>query len=123
MNRRLVTSFRYAFAGLGYLWRTQPNVRIHAAITLAVIAAGLWLGLPRRDWAVIVVTVGLVLVSEALNTAVEATVDLASPQPHPLAKVAKDVGAGAVVLSASAAVLVGLLLLGPPLWTRLFGAG
>jgi diacylglycerol kinase len=123
MNRRLVASFRYAFAGLGYLWRTQPNVRIHGTITLAVVALGMWLGLPSHDWAVIVVTVSLVLVSEALNTAVEATVDLVSPQPHPLAKVAKDVGAGAVVLSACAAVVVGLLLLGPPLWTRLFGGG
>lgn len=119
--RRLVTSFRYAWAGLGYLLRTQPNARIHLAITVAVIGVGAWLGLSARDWAVIAVTVGLVFVAEAFNTALEAAVDLASPAPHPLARVAKDVGAAAVTLAALAAVVVGVLLLGPPLWARLFG--
>ena len=61
----------------------------------------------------------LVFVAEFLNTAIEVVVDLASPQIHPLAKVAKDVGAGAVLLAAVAAVLVGLLILGPPLWAKL----
>jgi diacylglycerol kinase len=117
---RLLVSFRYAFAGLAYLLRTQPNARIHLAITLAVVIAGLWVGLPTRDWAVIAVTVALVLVSEAFNTALEAMVDLATSEPHPLAKVSKDVGAGAVTLAAIAAVVIGLLLLGPPLWARLF---
>lgn len=118
---RLITSFRYAFAGLGYLLRTQPNARIHLAITLAVVVVGLWLGLPARDWAVIALTVGLVLVAEAFNTALEALVDLACPERHPLAGVVKDVSAGAVTLAAITAVVVGLLLLGPPLWGRLFG--
>ncbi len=118
---RLAASFRYAFAGLGYLFRTQPNARIHLLLTLAVLAVGLWLGLPARDWAVIALTVGLVLMAEAFNTALEALVDLACPGQHPLAGRAKDVGAGAVTLAALAAALVGLLLLGPPLWGRLFG--
>ena len=64
---------------------------------------------------------GLVFVAEAFNTALEAVADLASPEHHPLAKVAKDVGAGGVTLAAIAAVIAGLLILGPPLWTRLFG--
>ncbi len=119
--RRLVASFRYAFAGLAFLFRTQANARIHVLITLAVLAVGLWLGLPARDWAVIALTVGLVLMAEAFNTALEALVDLACPEPHPLAGRAKDVSAGAVTLAALAAVLVGLLWLGPPLWGRLFG--
>jgi diacylglycerol kinase len=118
---RLVTSFRYAFAGLAYLVRSQPNARIHLAIAAAVVLLGLWLDLPVRDWAVIVVTVGLVFSAEAFNTALEAVVDLASPGPHPLARAAKDVGAGAVTIAALAAVVVGLLILGPPLWRRLFG--
>ena len=118
---RLFASFRYALAGLGYLLRTQPNARIHLTITLAVVVVGLWLGLPARDWAVIALTVGLVLMAEAFNTALEAAVDLAHPEPHPLAEVAKDVGAAAVTLAAIAAVVVGLLVLGPPLWGRLFG--
>jgi len=118
---RLITSFRYAFAGLGYLLRTQPNARIHLAVTLAVVLVGLWVGLPARDWAVVALTVGLVLMAEAFNTALEAVVDLAHPERHPLAGAAKDVGAAAVTLAAIAAVLVGLLVLGPPLWGRLFG--
>jgi diacylglycerol kinase len=119
--RRLATSFRYALAGLGYLFGSQPNARIHLSITAAVVGVGLWLGLPARDWAVLAVTAGLVFAAEAFNTALEAAVDLASPELDPLARVAKDVGAAAVTLAAGAAVVVGLLLLGPPLWARLFG--
>jgi diacylglycerol kinase (ATP) len=118
---RLVNSFRYAFAGLIYLLRTQPNARIHLAISGVVVVVGLWIGLPARDWAVIALTIGLVLVTEAFNTALEAVVDLTSPGRHPLARVAKDISAGAVMLAAITAVVVGLLLLGPPLWARLFG--
>lgn len=118
---RLLASFRYAFAGLSYLFRTQPNARVHLALTTAVMILGLWLGLSARDWAVIAVTAGLVLAAEAFNTALEAMVDLATPKRHPLAQVAKDVSAGAVTLTAIAAVVVGFLILGPPLWIRLFG--
>ncbi len=120
MNR-LRASFRYAFAGLAYLFSTQPNARVHLAITSGVTILGLWLGLSARDWAVIAVTAGLVLGAEAFNTAVEAVVDLVSPERHPLAQVVKDVSAAAVTLTAIAAVVVGLLILGPPLWARLFG--
>ena len=116
----IVLTTTHAFAGLGYLLRTQPNVRIHLAISGAVVVVGLWVGLPARDWAVVALTVGLVLTAEAFNTALEALVDIVSPERHPLAQVAKDVSAGAVTLAAIAALVVGLLLLGPPLWGRLF---
>ena len=119
--RRLAASFSHALVGLGYLFRSQPNARIHLIITAVVVGLGLWLGLPARDWAVMVVTAGLVFAAEAFNTALEAAVDLATSERHPLARVAKDVGAAAVTLAAVAAVVVGLLLLGPPLWVRLFG--
>jgi diacylglycerol kinase (ATP) len=118
---RLLASFRHAFAGLGHLFRSQPNARIHLAIAIAVLILGLWLGLPARDWAVIAVTMGLVFTAEAFNTALEASIDLASPERHPLAQIGKDVAAAAVTLAALSAVVVGLLLLGPPLWMRLFG--
>lgn len=98
---------------------TQHNAWIHLAITAVVVALSFWLRLDARDWAVIVLTIALVFAAEFLNTAVEVVVDLASPQIHPLAKVAKDVGAGAVLITAIAAVLVGLLILGPPLWSKL----
>ena len=103
-----------------YLFCTQPNARVHLAITGAAVVIGLWVGLPARDWAIIALTVGLVLAAEAFNTGAEALVDLVSPEQHPLAKTAKDVSAAAVVLAALAAVVVGLLVLGPPLWEKLF---
>ena len=114
-----VISFRYAFAGLSYVLRTQPNARIHVAVTLIVAALGAWLGLGRLEWAVLGLAVGLVWVSEFMNTALEAVIDLTSPQAHPLAKAGKDVAAAGVLLAAAAAALAGLLVLGPPLWARL----
>jgi diacylglycerol kinase (ATP) len=114
-------SFRHAFAGCWHLLHTQQNAWIHACATVAVTALGLWLGLGRLEWAVIVLAVGLVWMAEFVNTALEAVVDLASPDLHPLAKIGKDVAAAAVLVGAITAVVVGLLVLGPPLWLRLFG--
>ena len=117
--RSRLRSFGYAFAGWGYVLRTQRNTWIHAALSLAVVLVSWWLGLSALEWAIILITISMVWMAELLNTALEAVVDLASPQQHPLAKVGKDVGAAAVLLSALAAVLTGLLVLGPPLWERL----
>ena len=108
-------SFRYAFSGWGYVLRTQKNAWIHAIFSIAVILLAFLLKVGLRDLAVLVVTITTVWMSEFLNTALEAVVDLASPQFHPLAKVGKDVGAAAVLIAAMASVLVGLLILGPPL--------
>jgi diacylglycerol kinase len=118
VTRRL-NSFRYAFAGLGYVLRTQHNAWIHSVITLLVVLVGLWLGLSRIEWALIAVTIGIVWTAEIMNTALEVTIDLVSPQPHPLAKIVKDCAAAAVLVTAGMAVVIGLLLLGPPLWDRL----
>lgn len=112
-------SFRYAFAGWWYVIRTQKNAWIHALISVVVIAAALVLRLPARDVAVLLITIALVWTAEFINTALEAVVDLASPQLHPLAKVGKDVGAAAVLISALASILVGFLILGPPLWAAI----
>ncbi len=90
-------------------------------ISGTVIILGLWLDLNYRDWAVIILTISMVWTAEFLNTALEAVVDLASPQQHPLARVGKDVGAAAVMIAAVASVIVGLLILGPPLWERIEG--
>src|SRR5688500_13748163 len=118
---RIVRSFGFAFAGLGYLLRTQRNARIHLLVGTAACALAAWLRVSRVEWAVIVFTIALVVILEGLNTAVEAAVDLASPAVHPLAKAAKDLAAGMVLVAAIASVAVGLLILGPPLWARLFG--
>lgn len=112
-------SFRYAFHGWFYVLRTQRNAWIHSAIATAVFVVGLWLQIPPRDWAVIILTAALVFSAEFLNTSIEAVVDLASPDKHPLAKIGKDVGAAAVLVSALAAILIGILLLGPPLLQKL----
>jgi diacylglycerol kinase len=114
-------SFCHAFAGCVYMLRTQKNAWIHACATVAVTIAGVWLGLSRWEWAVILLVVGLVWMAEFVNTALEAVVDLASPELHPLAKVGKDVGAAAVLVGSITAVAVGLLILGPPLWAKVFG--
>src|SRR6187200_651267 len=90
----LVQSFRFAFAGLAYCFRTQRNFRIHIAIGLLAVLAGVLLGLTWPEWAVIVLLIVLVLAAEMVNTMVESLVDLVTTEYHPLAKVAKDVAAG-----------------------------
>jgi diacylglycerol kinase (ATP) len=114
-----IASLGHAFRGWVYVMRTQHNARIHAVAATIVLVLGLWLKIPARDWAVLILTIGTVFAAEFVNTAIEAVVDLASPQRHPLAKVGKDVGAAAVLIAALAAVLIGLLILGPPLWGKL----
>ena len=114
-----IASFRYAFHGWHYALRTQQNIWIHTVVATAVLIVGLWLQLPARDWAVLILTTAMVFAAEFLNTSIEAVVDLASPEHHPLAKIGKDVGAAAVLVAAFAAILVGLLILGPPLWAKL----
>jgi diacylglycerol kinase len=115
-----IDSFRHALAGWGTLIRGTPNARIHLAFALGATAAGLWLRLTRVEWAILAVTIGLVFTAEFINSALEAVVDLASPEIHPLAKSAKDIAAGGVLFAACVAVMVGLLLFGPPLLVLIF---
>jgi len=114
-----IESFGHAFRGWWHVLKTQQNAWIHALVAVVVFIVSFWLNLPARDWAVIILTVTMVFTAEFINTAIEAVVDLASPRKHPLAKVGKDVGAAAVLIAALAAILVGLLILGPPLWQKL----
>jgi diacylglycerol kinase len=114
--RSRLRSFRYAFSGWGYVLRTQQNTWIHAMVTITVIILGLLLKISHYDWALIFIAITLVWVAEFLNTALEAVVDLAVEEQHPLAKAGKDVGAAAVLITALTAILIGFLILGPPLW-------
>lgn len=116
--RSRARSFKYAFAGWLYVLRTQQNTWIHAFISVAVIIAGFWLRISRYDWIAILIAMTMVWVAEFLNTAMEAIVDLAVEEQHPLAKAGKDVGAAAVLITALTAVLIGILILGPPIWHR-----
>jgi diacylglycerol kinase len=114
-------AFRHAFRGWWFVIRTQRNAWLHAVITTLVILVGWWLHISMSNWAVLLLTIALVWTAEFINTALEAVVDLASPQQHPLAKVGKDVGAAAVLIASLTSILVGLLILGPPLWEKLKG--
>lgn len=111
-------AFRNAFAGWGYVLRSQPNTWIHALATLAVVALSWWLHLGRRDWSILVLAIGLVWCAELLNTALEVVIDLVSPDFHPLARKGKDISAAAVVAAATSAAVVGFLILAPPLWAK-----
>jgi diacylglycerol kinase (ATP) len=108
-------SFKFALRGLAVMLRSQHNAWIHAVATLLVIAAGLWLRLSAADWCWIVLAVVSVWTAEALNTAFEFLADVASPDFHPTVAKAKDVAAGAVLVTAVGAVVIGLLVLGPRL--------
>ena len=114
-----ILAFGHAFRGWWYVLKTQQNAWVHSLFTTAVFIVGLWVGLTPLDWAIIVLTVAMVFTAEFINTAIEAVVDLAMPVHHPLAKVGKDVGAGAVLVAALAGIVIGLLIIGPPLWTRI----
>jgi diacylglycerol kinase len=111
----LSRSFRHAFRGLATLVRTEPNAWIHATATAAVVGMALLLGVGRAHWLWLVAAIAGVWAAEALNTAVERLADSVHPEPHPLIREAKDAAAGAVLVAAGAAVLIGLLVLGPPL--------
>ena len=120
MPNTLASSFRNAFSGISYALRTQRNARIHLGITLGVLVLGIYLRIGAEYWVPLILAAGLVWTAELVNTALEAAIDLASPQEHSLAKTSKDVSAGAVLLAAGAAAVVGILILGPPLLTRIF---
>jgi diacylglycerol kinase len=108
-------SFRYAFSGLRYAFVTQRNLRLHFSTAAAVMILGWILNLPKREFIVVLAAIMVVMVAEMMNTAVEAVVDLASPDIHPLAQTAKDVAAGAVLLAAIGAASLGLWVFVPRL--------
>ena len=111
----LLRSFSYALDGLAHLMRTQRNFRIELAIGAAAVVGGIWASLAPIEWIALALTIALVLILEAVNTAIEHAVTLASPAVDPRAKAAKDVSAAAVLIAAVAAVAVGALLFGPRL--------
>jgi diacylglycerol kinase len=117
--RRLLRAFGYAGEGLSHLWGNERNVRIHLVLTALAIVMAFYLGLSAVEWAVLSLTIGFVFSAEAMNTAIEAAMDLVSPDRHPLAKAAKDTAAAAVLVAAAAAVSVAAFLFVPHLLARL----
>ena len=114
-------SLTYAWSGLVMTFRTQRNARIHTIVGFLVLAAAAFLRLEWLQAGVLVLTIGAVLAAETINTTVEAIVDLLSPEWHQRAKVAKDTSAAAVLIMSLTAIVVGMLILGPPLWARIAG--
>ena len=112
----LLISFKYAWAGVRYAFITQRNFRIHTIVATLALSLGFYLQVSAMEMAVITITCAMVMILELINTAIESVVDLTVKQTyHELAKIAKDCAAGAVLLSAIAAVLVAGFILLPPL--------
>ncbi len=118
ISRNRWNSLGFAIAGWLHMLRYQKNTRIQAVASILVFGLALWLEIPARDLAVIVLTVAVVWMTEFVNAAIEAAINVASPEFHPMAKVGKDVAAAAVLVGVIASVVIGLLILGPPLWER-----
>lgn len=109
-------SFCAAVTGAVHTVRTQPNAWIELSAVAVVTLAGWGFQIARWEWVSLVLIFSLVLALEAVNTAVEATIDLVSPQYHPLAKIAKDAAAGALLLAALGSLVIALIIFGPRLW-------
>lgn len=116
---KFIAGFGYAFQGLWYSLRTQINMQVHLAIAVLAIALGIVLRVSAVEFAMIFVAIAGVLIAEMFNTVIELCIDLASPEYHPLAKIAKDVSAGAVLVSAILAIVIALFVFGPHLWALL----
>lgn len=115
-----IRSFKYAFQGILDFVGTEPNARLHLLAAVAAVALGWGLAISRAEWGLIILCIVVVLAAEAFNTAVETLTDLVSPDRHPLARRAKDVAAGAVLLTALGALGCGLLVFLPKIWPILF---
>lgn len=111
-------SLRYALAGWLYMLKYGKNTRIQMVFSILVFILGWWLGLSPMTWAILILTVTINWAAEFINGAVEATINLASPDIHPMARVGKDVAAATSLLAASASAIIGALLLLPPLLER-----
>ena len=112
---KFIAGFGFAFSGLWFATRTQVNMKVHIALAVVALALGIFLHISAVEFALIFVAIAGVMVAEMLNTVIELCVDLASPSYHPLAKIAKDVAAGAVLLSAITAIIIALFIFGPHL--------
>jgi undecaprenol kinase len=114
MNR-LRSSFKYAFQGIAHAIRTQANLQIHLAISIIVVVAGIVFRISITEWIDIVLAMMIVLSAELFNTSIENAMDRVSTEVHPLAKVAKDTAAGAVLITAIGSVVIGMLIFAPKL--------
>jgi diacylglycerol kinase (ATP) len=113
---KLLKSFAFAGKGIGYVWRSEPNFRVHVVVALLAISLGFALQIEGYEWIAITLCIGGVMSAEALNSALEVLADATHPNQHPLIGKAKDASAGAVLLIALAALAVGAIIFVPKLW-------
>lgn len=111
--KRRVLSFKYAFEGLLAAFKEEPNLKIHLGFGLLVIIASFWFQISKLDWIIIITMIGLVISVELTNTAIEAVVDYLIKEQHPGAKIAKDISAAAVLVSAITATITGAIIFLP----------
>lgn len=108
-------SLQYALAGWLYMLRRQKNTRIMSVTSILIFVIAFWIGVSRIEWAILILTVTIVWLAEFINAGIEAAIDIAAPEIHPMAQVGKDVASAAVLLGVVSSVLVGLLILAPPI--------
>jgi diacylglycerol kinase len=115
-----IQSLRHAIDGIADALQRERHMQFHLAATIIVMVLATWLQVAAGDWLWLLTAITAVWVAELMNTAMERAVDLASSEKHPLAKAAKDIAAGAVLIAALFSVVIGLIILGPPLWEAIF---
>lgn len=115
-----VRSTNHAWRGMGIFIKTTHNAWVHIFFGFFAIFLGFKLQISSVEWAIIILAIGLVLVAETINTAIEIDIDLTSPEYHPYARDTKDIAAGAVLLMACIAGIVGLIIFGPKVWALLY---
>ncbi|MCC6612934.1 MAG: diacylglycerol kinase family protein [Anaerolineae bacterium] len=118
-NKDRLSSLKYGLAGLLYILRREQSIQFATGITVVVIAVGIWLNIGPLSWALLALSLGAVWITECLNTAIEATINLESPEPHPMAKIGKDVAATASLVATVVFVIIVVLILLPRLFDRL----
>lgn len=116
MPKRSILAFKYALSGMWTAFKDEPHLKFHFFAAFVVIILGLILKLTREDWAIIILTIGLVISLELTNTAIEEVVNSFTGETHPAAKKAKDVAAGAVLIVSVTAVIIGLIIFLPYLF-------
>ncbi len=119
--KRLFKSFKYAFDGLKYAFKYEQNILVHTLATILVVIAGIYFKISQIEWLAIILIIGLVIATELINTSIEATIDLITKETHPLAKIAKDTAAAAVLVFGLTAIIIGFIIFVPKIITLIGG--
>lgn len=111
--KNVLESFKYAYQGIIYALKTQRNMRIHLSALILIILVSIFFKITTIEFAILLLVGTIVVIAEMINTAIESAIDLYSRERHPLAKIGKDVAAGAVLISSFSSVAIGIIILGP----------